>query len=136
MHEARLDARVLNIQSGEQVLYEYNWKPGRDGSQWLELSIINGPSAQSATVLVDEPRSQGVFGTIGSVNPALLGIVVLLSLGLIGLLVFGLRAEPGQVGTPAARPGNKKKEVALPKPESGPYGAKQEAASPGENPYQ
>ena len=132
----RLDARVLNIQSGEQVLYEYNWKPGRDGSQWLELSIINGPSAQSATVLVDEPRSQGVFGTIGSVNPALLGIVVLLSLGLIGLLVFGLRAEPGQVGTPAARPGNKKKEVALPKPESGPYGAKQEAASPGENPYQ
>ena len=102
----------------------------------MKISIINGPSAQSATVLVDEPRSQGVFGTMGSVNPALLGIVVLLSLGLIGLLVFGLRAEPGQVVIPAARLGSKKEGVALPKPESGPYGAKQEPVSPGENPYQ
>ena len=89
----RLDARVIDIQAGEQMIYQYLWKPGRDGTQWLELSIVNGPNAQSQTVLVEEPRSDGVFGTISTVNPALLFIVCLLVAGLIGLLVVGLRRE-------------------------------------------
>jgi hypothetical protein len=135
----RLDARVINVQSGEQVLYQYLWKPGRDGTQWLELSIINGPNAQSDTVLVDEPRSDGVFATITSINTSLLVVVVLLSLGLVGLLVVGLRREtlPGAPAKPVPK-------VAQPKPpsspsqeeEQGPYGSQKATASPGENPYQ
>jgi hypothetical protein len=135
----RLDARVINVQSGEQVLYQYLWKPGRDGTQWLELSIINGPNAQSDTVLVDEPRSDGVFATITSINTSLLVVVVLLSLGLVGLLVVGLRREtlPGAPAKPVIK-------IAQPKPpsspsqaeEQGPYGSQKATASPGENPYQ
>ena len=132
----RLDARVVDIQSGEQMIYQYLWKPGRDGSQWLELSIVNGPNSQSATVLVEEPRSDGVLGTISTINPVLLTVVGLLTAGLIGLLVVGLRREDVPITkqppslTPPAR--------AQPAPAqeaAGPYGAPQEA-SPGENPYQ
>jgi hypothetical protein len=135
----RLDARTLNVQSGEQVLYQYLWKPGREGTQWLELSIINGPGTQSSTVFVDEARSEGVLGTISSVNPALLSVVGVLVLALVGLLVFGLRRE-ALPDAPLTAPGVVKKTVAaLPaqsKPASGPYGATEAPASPGENPYQ
>ena len=133
----RLDARVLNVQSGEEVLYQYLWKPGRDGTQWLELSIINGPGAQSETVLVDEPRSDGVFATITSVNTSLLVVVVLLSLGLVGLLVVGLRREP-LPGAPVKALPSVSQPPSPPsvEEEQGPYGGKTEAASPGENPYQ
>lgn len=134
----RLDARLINVQSGEEVLYESLWKPGRDGTQWLELSIINGPNTQSETVLVDEPRSEGVFATITSVNTSLLIVVVLLSLGLIALLVVGLRREtvPGapvkqQPTLPQATPTPPSVHE-----EQGPYGGKTATASPGENPYQ
>jgi len=130
----RLDARVIDIQAGEQMIYQYLWKPGRDGTQWLELSIVNGPNAQSQTVLVEEPRSDGVFGTISTVNPALLFIVCLLVAGLIGLLVVGLRRDEVPVNkrtsnlTPRQQP-------AAATPPAGPYGAPQQTASPGENPY-
>ncbi len=130
----RLDARTMNIQSNEQVIYQYLWKPGREGSQWLELSIINGPNAQSPTVLVDEERTEGVLGSIGSVNPVMLGVVGLLVLGLLGLLVVGLRREQPPA-LPVAAPA--KTVAAIPSPPSseGPYGT-QQVASPGENPYQ
>ncbi len=132
----RLDARSLNIQSGEQVLYQYLWKPGREGTQWLELSIINGPNAQSSTVLVDETRSDGVLGSIGSVNPVLLSVVSVLVLVLVALLLVGLRREPPSGGNLATSV--PKKAVALPSSSEvpkGPYGATDTSASPGENPY-
>ena len=130
----RLDARVIDIQAGEQMIYQYLWKPGRDGTQWLELSIVNGPNSQSQTVLVEEPRSDGVFGTISSVNPALLFIVCLLVAGLIGLLVVGLRRE--QVPLNKMPPNlNPRQQASTNTPAAGPYGGPQQAASPGENPY-
>ena len=130
----RLDARVIDIQAGEQMIYQYLWKPGRDGTQWLELSIVNGPNAQSQTVLVEEPRSDGVFGTISTVNPALLFIVCLLVAGLIGLLVVGLRREEVPVNKRPPKL-NPRQQPAATTPAAGPYGAPQQTASPGENPY-
>lgn len=132
----RLEARVVDVQAGEQMIYQFLWKPGRDGSQWLELSIVNGPNAQSPTVLVDEPRSDGVFGTISTVNPVLLVIVFLLTVGLVALLVFGLRRE--EVPAAPLRPNATKQAPAIPDntATNGPYGAAQAARSPGENPYQ
>lgn len=131
----RLDARVLNIQAGEQMIYQYLWKPGRDGTQWLELSIVNGPNSQSQTVLVEEPRSDGVLGTISTVNPVLLVVVVLLVAGLVGLLFIGLRREEVPVSKRAPEL-NQKPPAVEKQPPTGPYGAPQQAASPGENPYQ
>lgn len=130
----RLDARVIDIQAGEQMIYQYLWKPGRDGTQWLELSIVNGPNSQSQTVLVEEPRSDGVFGTISTVNPALLFIVCLLVAGLIGLLVVGLRREEVPVNKRPPKL-NPRQQPAAATPPEGPYGAPQQTASPGENPY-
>ena len=131
----QLDVRIVSVGSGQQYVYEFPWKPTRSGSQWLELSIVNGPNSQSKTVLVDQPRSNGVLGTISTVNPALLGIVALLTAGLVGLLIFGLRREDAPA---PPRPGPQKvaKSVApIPNPNQGPYGAPSAPASPGEDPY-
>ena len=110
------------------MIYQFLWKPGRDGSQWLELSIVNGPNAQSPTVLVDEPRSDGVFGTISTVNPVLL-VVFLLTVGLVALLVFGLRRE--EILQHPSDPTRQNRHL-IPDntAASGPYGAAQAAARP------
>ena len=132
----QLDARTLAIQSGETILYDYSWKPTRDGTMWLEINIVNGPSIQSSTVRVDEPRSEGVLGSISSVNSSLLVVVGLLTMGLVGLLVYGLRREEiqqPQLGQSNQPPALQRAEA---KPPTGPYGAPNEALSPGENPYQ
>jgi hypothetical protein len=132
----QLDARTLAIQSGETILYDYSWKPTRDGTMWLEINIVNGPSIQSSTVRVDEPRSEGVLGSISSVNSSLLVVVGLLTMGLVGLLVYGLRREEiqqPQLGQSNQPPAVQRAEA---KPPTGPYGAPNEALSPGENPYQ
>lgn len=132
----QLDARTLAVQSGETILYDYTWKPTRDGTMWLEINIVNGPSIQSSTVRVDEPRSEGVLGSISSVNSSLLVVVGLLTMSLVGLLVYGLRREDvqqPQLAQSNQSPPVKKLETT---PSSGPYGAPQEASSPGENPYQ
>ena len=95
-----------------------------------------GPSIQSSTVRVDEPRSEGVLGSISSVNSSLLVVVGLLTMGLVGLLVYGLRREDiqqPQLGQSNQPPAVKRAEA---KPPTGPYGAPNEAPSPGENPYQ
>jgi len=131
----QLDARVMNIGAGEQMLFQTLWKPGRDGSQWLELSIVGGPSSQSPTVLVEEPRSDGVFGTISSVNPVLLVVVCLLMAGLVGLLVLGLRRENLPANKPPPHANAVQNADAAPTG-SGPYGSPQQAVSPGENPYE
>ena len=132
----RLEARVIDVQAGDQFIYQFLWKPGRDGSQWLELSIINGPNAQSATVLVDEPRSDGVFGTISSVNPVLLTVVFLLTVGLVALLLFGLRREEVPVPPSAGGVHQRPSQPRPAPPTSGPYGGQDQPRSPGENPYQ
>ena len=132
----RLEARVIDVQAGDQFIYQFLWKPGRDGSQWLELSIINGPNAQSATVLVDEPRSDGVFGTISSVNPVLLTVVFLLTVGLVALLLFGLRREEVPVPPSAGGVHQRPSQPRPTPPTSGPYGGQDQPRSPGENPYQ
>ena len=132
----QLDARALTIQSGETVLYDYSWKPTRDGTMWLEINIVNGPSVQSSTVRVDEPRTEGVLGSIASVNSSLLVVVVLLSLSLAGLLVYGLRREPvPELAAQPSRP-TPPRQKAEPSNQQGPYGAPAEVSSPGENPYQ
>ena len=131
----RLDARMMNIGSGQQDTYQYLWKPTRDGSQWLELSIVNGPNSQSRTVLVDEPRSEGLLGTISTVNPALLGIVGLLTAGLVALLVFGLRREEMPAPLRQQDSAQAKTVATIPAPHQGPYGAPAAPDSPGENPY-
>ena len=125
----------MNIGAGEQMLFQTLWKPGRDGSQWLELSIVGGPSSQSPTVLVEEPRSDGVFGTISSVNPVLLVVVCLLMAGLVGLLVLGLRRENLPANKPPPHANAVQNADAAPTG-SGPYGSPQQAVSPGENPYE
>ena len=103
---------------------------------WLEINIVNGPSIQSSTVRVDETRSEGVLGSISSVNSSLLVVVGLLTMGLVGLLVYGLRREDvqqPQLVQSNQSPSVKEMETT---PSSGPYGAPEEASSPGENPYQ
>ena len=110
---------------------------------WIEFQIVNGPMAQSETVYVDEARSDGLLGGISSVNPVLLIVILLLTISLVGLLVFGLKT------TPQTRPlGIEQQHMVIQQAESaraavapqptaqGPYGAPQQAASPGENPYQ
>ena len=132
----QLDARTLEIQSGETVLYDYSWKPTRDGTMWLEINIVNGPSVQSSTVRVDEPRTEGVLGSIASVNSSLLVVVGLLSLSLVGLLVYGLRREVVPEMTPPPSRSTPAVKKIQPEGQQGPYGASPEVSSPGENPYQ
>ena len=97
---------------------------------------MNGPNAQSKTVLVDEPRSDGVFGTISTVNPALLTVVGLLTAGLVALLVIGLRREVPLSTQPGQAPAKNMAGIPVPAPTSGPYGEEGQTRSPGENPYQ
>ncbi|MCH1541096.1 MAG: hypothetical protein L7S56_06685 [Candidatus Poseidonia sp.] len=139
----RLDARNIQVQSGEDQLYEYFWKPTRDGTMWLELSLIGGPSETSPTVRVDEPRSEGVLGSISQINSSLLIVVVVLSFSLIALLVFGLRREPESFAPQAPtsslqaqRQAPDPQKAVQPSSSEATYGEAQVVASPGENPYQ
>lgn len=138
----RIDAREIEIPAGGQFDYSKEWMPDRSGTMWIEYHIINGPSSQTSTVFVDEPRTEGVLGSVAAVNPVLLVIIFLLSVSLIAVLLFGLQSPQPKAYTP-----EKKAEVAKALPqmaqqrapateESGPYGAQEAASSPGENPYQ
>jgi hypothetical protein len=109
---------------------------------WIEYQIINGPLAHSETVYVDEQRSEGLLAEISSVNPILLVVIFLLTVALVGLLIFGLKTpQPKQwnatqkqlVKLALTEPAKTKNQ--FPQPASGPYGAPEQAASPGENPY-
>jgi hypothetical protein len=109
---------------------------------WIEFHIVNGPLAQSETVYVDEERSEGMLAGISSVNPVLLIVIFLLTVSLVGLLIFGLKApQPKQWDADRKQLVNKAlPEIATlknqsPQEMSGPYGAPEQAASPGENPY-
>ena len=108
---------------------------------WIEYQIINGPLAQSETVYVDEQRSAGIFSGISSVNPVLLVVIFLLTTSLVGLLIFGLKSpqakqfEPNQQRAVGKVPTAVNQMTPPPQPNSGPYGAPEQVASPGENPY-
>jgi len=130
--QRELDERVLEVKSGGTAQYQSLWKPGRDGSQWLELRIDDGTLSQSNTVLVDEPRADGVFGTIASINSTLLGIIGFLFVSLVALLVIGLRREP--IAEVDLRPPPQSSRTSA-QVSSGPYGGSKQARSPGENPY-
>ena len=134
----RLDARVMSVQSGESVLYQYVWIPGRDGTMWLEASVIGGPMSKSPTVLVDEPRPSGVLGAVSSVNGTLLAFLGLIVAGLAVFITVGMRRKDDSLA-PKQPPSLAKASSATMRPSSppvGPYGTSDEPlASPGENPY-
>jgi hypothetical protein len=142
----RIDARSIEVESGGTYVYTKDWIPAREGTMWIEFQIINGPNVQTNTVYIDEASSDGVFSSVASVSPVLLVIIFLLTVSLVGLLIFGLKTPQQQMGRPQR---HARKQVAplppkgqprtpptKPKtPASGPYGAPKQAASPGENPY-
>ena len=71
-------------------------------------------------------------------NPIVLGVLVVLSIVLVGLLVFGLRpAQPQKRMNPRLTQRMERIEQTLPAMEQqGPYGAQQQGADVGQNPYQ
>jgi hypothetical protein len=139
----RIDAREIQVPAGEQFVYSKEWMPDRSGTMWIEYHIINGPMSQTNTVFVDEPRTEGVLGSVAAVNPVLLVIIFLLSVSLVAVLLFGLQS-PQQKNWDQQKarqisnslPSIPMQQPAASAPETGPYGAQNEAASPGDNPYQ
>jgi hypothetical protein len=139
----RIDAREIQVPAGEQFVYSKEWMPDRSGTMWIEYHIINGPMSQTNTVFVDEPRTEGVLGSVAAVNPVLLVIIFLLSVSLVAVLLFGLQS-PQQKNWDQQKarqisnslPSIPVQQPAASAPETGPYGAQNEAASPGDNPYQ
>jgi hypothetical protein len=84
-----------------------------------------------------------VLGSVAAVNPVLLVIIFLLSVSLVAVLLFGLQSpqqknwdqhKARQISN--SLPSIPVQQPAASAPETGPYGAQNEAASPGDNPYQ
>ena len=142
----RVDARLLQVEPGSTVVYESTWIPTRTGTMWLEVQIMGGETAQTPTLRVKEAESEGFLGTVSEVNPLMLGILAVLSVVLVGLLVFGLRSEPQRRPQPQKKLTARlqKAETSLPTlsqqqpttPQQGPYGAQNQSADVGQNPYQ
>ena len=136
----RIDAREIEIPAGGQFDYTKEWMPDRSGTMWIEYHIINGDSSKTSTVFVDEPRTEGFLGSVAAVNPILLIIIFLLTVSLVGVLMFGLQGAPTKEYISPSQP---QVDKSLPRleqpvqntPASGPYGAPQAPTSPGENPY-
>jgi len=131
----RLDARVMGVQSGETSLYQFVWVPARDGTMWLEASVVGGPVTQSPTVLVDVARPTGVLGAVSGMNSMMLGLFGVLVLGLVAFIAIGGRTvdEPLQPKAPPSLAAAAQPPV---QDSPGPYGdASAEVLSPGENPY-
>ena len=108
---------------------------------WIEYHIINDDFSKTNTVFVDEPRSEGFLGSVAAVNPILLVIIFLLTVSLVGVLLFGLQGSPTKEINQVTQQRISKslptlKQPAAEQPATGPYGAQQTPASPGENPYQ
>ena len=137
----RIDARGIQIEAGGTYVYSKDWIPDRSGTMWIEYQIINGPLAQSETVYIDEQRSEGLFSGIASVNPVLLVIIFLLTVSLVGILIFGLKSPQSKQWSQNQQRVVEKALPALnqskpsPQPVSGPYGTSEQIPSPGENPY-
>ena len=141
----RVDARQLEISPGATTVYEGTWVPSRTGTMWLEVQILGSETMQTPTLRVKEAESEGFLGTVSEVNPVVLGVLVVLSLVLVGLLVFGLRpAQPQKRMNPRLSQRMERVEQTLPamaqqpQPQApqGPYGTQQGSADVGQNPYQ
>ena len=141
----RVDARQLEISPGATTVYEGTWVPSRTGTMWLEVQILGSETMQTPTLRVKEAESEGFLGTVSEVNPVVLGVLVVLSLVLVGLLVFGLRpAQPQKRMNPRLSQRMERVEQTLPamaqqpQPQApqGPYGTQQDSADVGQNPYQ
>jgi hypothetical protein len=136
----RIDAREIEIPAGGQFDYTKEWMPDRSGTMWIEYHIINGDSSKTSTVFVDEPRTEGFLGSVAAVNPILLVIIFLLTVSLVGVLMFGLQGAPAKQYNSVAQQ-QLNQSLSTPQqpvqntPASGPYGALQAPSSPGENPY-
>jgi hypothetical protein len=109
---------------------------------WLEVQILGSETMQTPTLRVKDAESEGFMGTVSEVNPMVLGVLVVLSIVLVGLLVFGLRpAQPKKRMNPRLSQRMERVEQTLPtiaqqQPNQGPYGAEQQGADVGQNPYQ
>ena len=134
----RVDARQLEVAPGQTTVYEGSWTPSRTGTMWLEVQIMGSETMQTPTLRVKQAESEGFMGTVSQVNPVVLGVLVVLSLVLVGLLIFGLRpTEPKKRMTPRLTQRMEQVEQTLPGMEQqGPYGAQQQGADVGQNPYQ
>ena len=141
----RVDARQLQVAPGSTTVYEGTWVPSRTGTMWLEVQILGSETMQTPTLRVKEAETEGFMGTVSEVNPVVLGVLAVLSLVLVGLLVFGLRpAEPQKRMNPRLSQRMERVEQTLPaiaqQPQQqapqGPYGAQQQSADVGQNPYQ
>ena len=142
----RVDARQLQVAPGTTTVYEGTWVPSRTGTMWLEVQILGSETMQTPTLRVKEAETEGFMGTVSEVNPVVLGVLAVLSLVLVGLLVFGLRpAEPQKRMHPRLSQRMERVEKSLPaipqqQPQQqapqGPYGAQQQSADVGQNPYQ
>jgi len=138
----RVDARQLEVAPGTTTVYEGSWVPSRTGTMWLEVQILGSETMQTPTLRVKEAESEGFLGTVSEVNPMVLGVLVVLSIVLVGLLVFGLRpAQPQKRKNPRLAQRMERVEQTLPaiaqqQPAQGPYGAEQQGADVGQNPYQ
>jgi hypothetical protein len=138
----RVDARQLEVAPGTSTVYTGTWVPSRTGTMWLEVQILGSETMQTPTLRVKEAESEGFLGTVSEVNPVVLGVLVILSLVLVGLLVFGLRpAEPQKRMNPRLAQRMERVEQSLPAmaqqpQQQGPYGGQQQSADVGQNPYQ
>ena len=136
----RVDALQLQVAPGSTTVYEGTWVPSRTGTMWLEVQILGSETKQTPTLRVKEAESEGFMGTVSEVNPVVLGVLAVLSIVLVGLLVFGLRpAEPKRRTQPRLTQRMEGVEETLPtidQAQQGPYGAQSQGADVGQNPYQ
>ena len=138
----RVDTRQLQIVPGATTVYEGTWVPSRTGTMWLEVQILGSETVQTPTLRVKQAESEGFMGTVAEVNPVVLGVLVVLSMVLIGLLVFGLRPTGVKHrGQPRLAQRMESVEQTLPEMDQqqlgqSPYGTPQQAADVGQNPYQ
>ena len=145
----RLDAKEIHLEAVENMAYTHPWTPVRMGTMWIEFHIINGPSAQTATVHIDAAKSDGITANFDEINPVLLTIIILLSVTLLGLITYGLRGgdDSSRKFNPAkqkraskslpsiadfdkAKKQNEEEALA-----QDAYSGMHESSSPGENPY-
>ncbi len=138
----RVDARQLQVAPGTTTVYSGTWVPSRTGTMWLEVQILGSETVQTPTIRVKEAETEGFMGTVSEVNPVVLGVLVVLSLVLVVLLIFGLRPDTGTKKRTTPRLAQKMERVEQTLPTisqqtpQGPYGAQQQGADVGQNPYQ
>jgi hypothetical protein len=131
--KTRIHAQEIEIQSGGIGLFSHKWTVDREGTMWIEFSIINGPSEKTETFYVEDDSGNGLLGGFSTINPVLLVIIFVFTVSLVGLLIFGLRKP--QVNQQRL-PGYVKTVPKLKSSQEAAYSSQQHDQSPGENPYE